>query len=232
MNSLFDNLTNAVAGQFELALAASFAWGILSILLSPCHLTSVPLVVGYISRQNESTGKRSVLLALVFALGVLASIILIGIITASMGRLLGDVGVWGLWLSALLLIVFGLYLMDALNLSWLGMKVPNIERAGFTGAALLGLVFGIGLGPCTFAFLAPVLTIVIPMAQESLFKAMLLILSFGVGHSLVYVAGGGLAGLIVRYVRWSGKSNGPIYLKRFLGFLVFSGGLYFGYTAL
>jgi len=70
------------------------------------------------------------------------------------------------------------------------------------------------------------------MAQESLFKAMLLILSFGVGHSLVYVAGGGLAGLIVRYVRWSGKSNGPIYLKRFLGFLVFSGGLYFGYTAL
>jgi cytochrome c-type biogenesis protein len=86
MDSLFDTLTQAVSGQFGLAITASFAWGVLSILLSPCHLTSVPLVIGYISRQNEATGKRSALLALTFALGILASITLIGIITVSMGR--------------------------------------------------------------------------------------------------------------------------------------------------
>ena len=231
MINLFDTLTNAVAGQFELAVAAAFAWGVLSILLSPCHLTSVPLVIGYISRQNEASGKRSSLLALTFALGILASITLIGIITASMGRFLGDVGVWGLWLSALLLIVFGLYLMDVLRLQWPGGKVLQVERAGHSGALLLGLVFGIGLGPCTFAFLAPVLTVVIPLAQESFVKATALMLSFGLGHSLVYVAGGGLAGLILRYIGWTQQHRGPIYIKRLLGFLVFCGGLYFGYTA-
>ncbi len=200
MINLFDTLTQAIEGQFELAMAASFAWGVLSILLSPCHLTSVPLVIGYISRQNESTGKFSVLLALTFALGILASISLIGIITASMGRLMGDVGIWGTWLAAILFVVFGLYLMDVISLAWLGGKTPQIERAGFMGALFLGLVFGISLGPCTFAFLAPVLTVAIPMAQESIFKALLLILSFGFGHSLVYVVGGGVAGIIVRYI--------------------------------
>lgn len=232
MTSLFETLTQAVAGQFGLAMAASFSWGVLSILLSPCHLASVPLVVGYISRQNNASGKRSLLLALTFALGILTSIVVIGVATASMGRLLGDVGVWSLWMVALLLIVFGLYLMDLLNLAWAGGNMPKIERAGHTGALFLGLFFGMGLGPCTFAFLAPVLSVAVPMAQVSFARGLVLILSFGLGHSLVYVAGGGLAGIIVRYISWSKNNRGPIYLKRGLGFLVFSGGLYFGYTAL
>jgi hypothetical protein len=61
---------------------------------------------------------------------------------------------------------------------------------------------------------------------------MILILSFGAGHSLVYVAGGGMAALIVRYINWSGNHRGPVYVKRILGLLVFIGGLYFGYATL
>lgn len=232
MTSLFQTLTQAVAGQFGLAIIASFSWGVLSILLSPCHLASVPLVIGYISRQNNAMGKRSLLLALTFALGILTSIIVIGVATASMGRLLGDIGVWSIWVVALLLIVFGLYLMDLINLAWTSGRLMEIERAGHTGALLLGLIFGLGLGPCTFAFMAPVLTVAVPMAQVSLLRGLLLVLSFGLGHSLVYVAGGGLAGIMVRYITWSQNNRGPLFLKRGLGFLVFSGGLYFGYTAL
>ncbi len=232
MITLFDTLTQAVSGQFALAVAASFAWGVLSILLSPCHLTSVPLVVGYISRQNEATGRHGSLLGLTFAMGLLVSITLIGVITAAMGRLLGDVGMWGMWLGATLLIVFGLYLMDIINLNWSWLRMPTIERAGYSGALLLGLVFGVGLGPCTFAFLAPVLSVVIPMAQASFFKAVIIILSFGVGHSLVYVAGGGLTALIIRYINWSGNNRGPVYIKRLLGFLVFLSGIYFGYATI
>lgn len=232
MINLFETLTTAISGQLGWALAASFAWGILSIVLSPCHLTSVPLVMGYISKQNHVTGKRSVLLALSFAVGLLLSIALIGAVTASMGRLMGDVGVWGLWMAAGLLIIFGLYLMDLVPLRWPGGSLPQIERAGHTGALVLGLVFGIGLGPCTFAFLAPVLTVVIPLANESFFSAMLLILAFGMGHSLVFVAGGSLAGIMVTYVRWNQDNQAPVYVKRVLGLLMLLGGCYFAYTAL
>jgi len=231
MLDLFDSLTHAVAGQFGLAVLASFFWGILSIVLSPCHLTSIPLVIAYISKQNEVSSGKNYLLAVFFSMGILTSIGLIGFITAAMGRLMGDVGVWGIWLTAFLLISFGLYLMDIIGLDWLGGRLPSFGQTGLLGAILLGLVFGIGLGPCTFAFLAPVLTVVIPLAQTAFLKAMLLILAFGVGHSLVYVAGAGLADGLRCYIDWSEDQRAPTYIKRFLGFLMLLGGIYFGYTA-
>ncbi|MCF7808942.1 MAG: cytochrome c biogenesis protein CcdA [Candidatus Marinimicrobia bacterium] len=232
MTDLFEVLTQAVSGSFGIAILASFSWGILSIVLSPCHLTSIPLVIGYISRQNKGSSKQSALLALVFAVGILVSIILIGFITAAMGRLLGDVGAWGPWLAAGLLIVFGLYMMDLVSLNWLNMKLPQIDRAGFTGAALLGLIFGVGLGPCTFAFLAPVLAVILSLNDTSFIKPFGLIMAFGLGHSLVFVLGGVLADVFKRYVNWSGETKTPVYIKRALGTLILLGGVYFGYTAI
>ena len=48
LDGVFNKLTKAVEGSVWIALAASFIWGILSILLSPCHLASIPLIVGFI----------------------------------------------------------------------------------------------------------------------------------------------------------------------------------------
>jgi len=230
MIDLFDTLSQAVAGQFGFALVASFTWGVLSIILSPCHLTSIPLVLGYISKQNEASGRRSALLALTFSIGILASIAVIGIITASMGRLMGDVGVWGIWLTAMLLIVFGLYLMDIISLNWLGGRMPKIERAGHGGAMLLGLVFGIGLGPCTLAFLAPILASVYNIANESMMKAVLMISAFGMGHTAVIVVGGSMSTVIIRFTKWTEDKATPVYVRRVLGLLVVVGGIYYLYN--
>ncbi len=58
IEELFTILYNAMMGSAWLALLASFMWGVLSILLSPCHLSSIPLVVGYITSQGKiSVGK-------------------------------------------------------------------------------------------------------------------------------------------------------------------------------
>jgi len=51
MEKLFITLTHAVEGTAAIALAAAFIWGILSILLSPCHLSSIPLIVGFIGQH-------------------------------------------------------------------------------------------------------------------------------------------------------------------------------------
>ena len=91
-----------------MAVVAAFGWGVLSILLSPCHLSSIPLVIGYISSQGQIRVKKSFYIALSFAIGILITITAIGIITASMGRLMGDVGSWGNWLVAIVFIIVGL----------------------------------------------------------------------------------------------------------------------------
>lgn len=40
MEQLFITLTHAVEGTPAIAIAATFVWGVLSILLSPCHLAA------------------------------------------------------------------------------------------------------------------------------------------------------------------------------------------------
>ena len=69
MESLFTALTEALYRSFALALLASFAWGILSILLSPCHLSSIPLIIGFLTAQDEKK-RRAVFFLLWFLLPV------------------------------------------------------------------------------------------------------------------------------------------------------------------
>jgi cytochrome c-type biogenesis protein len=232
IETLFTELAKALAGNFLLAFLASFGWGVLSVLLSPCHLTSIPLVIGYISSHGRVKVKRSLFLSLIFAVGILLTIALIGVITASMGRMLGDIGNWGAYLLTLVFILMGLYLMDVIRWNWNGLSISDEQRGGLWGAFVLGLVFGVGLGPCTFAFLAPVLGIVFQTSSQNWLKALLLIGSFGIGHSAVIVVAGSLTNVVQRYLNWSGKTNAMIYVKRVAGAFVFSGGLYFFYTTL
>jgi hypothetical protein len=131
IDELFTWLTMSMSETYGIALLAAFGWGIVSILLSPCHLSSIPLVIGYISSQGQEGMKRSYSLSLVFGIGILITIALIGTITASAGRMMGDVGVWGNIIVAGVFFIVGLYLMDVINLSWKGIipKSSRVERS-------------------------------------------------------------------------------------------------------
>ena len=71
MEKLFTTLTHAVEGTAPIALIATFVWGILSILLSPCHLSSIPLIVGFIGQQGKMSTKRALITSTLFAIGIL-----------------------------------------------------------------------------------------------------------------------------------------------------------------
>lgn len=217
--------------RFEIALVAAAGWGVISIILSPCHLSSIPLVIGYISSQGQAGMKRSLSLSLVFGIGILTTIGLIGAITASAGRIMGDVGIWGNIIVASVFFVVGLYLMDVITPSWSGIVPRTSFARGWKGALLLGLIFGIGLGPCTFAYMAPVLGVVFSVATTNMLKAISLIAAFGFGHCAVIVVAGGASGAVQRYLNWTEQSRGATYLKRSAGVLVILGGAYYIYTA-
>lgn len=231
LDELFTWLTIAMSETYGIALVAAFGWGVISIILSPCHLSSIPLVIGYISSQGNEGVKRSYSLSLVFGIGILITIGLIGAITASVGRMMGDVGVWGNIIVAGVFFVVGLYLMDVINLSWNGFMPRTSFARGWKGALLLGLIFGIGLGPCTFAYMAPVLGVVFNVATTNMLQAVSLIAAFGVGHCAVIVAAGGAAGTVQKYLNWTDQSKGATWLKRGAGVLVILGGMYYIYTA-
>ncbi len=232
MESLFTTLTEALYGNLALALLASFAWGILSILLSPCHLSSIPLIIGFLTSKNEKKTSRGVLLAFVFAVGILLTIAVLGIITASLGRIMGDVGAYGKYAVAVVFFIVGLYLMDIIRLPDTGVNLRPIQtRSALWSAFVLGLIFGIALGPCTFAFMAPVLGVVFQLSTTNVIMAGALLLAFGLGHCSVIVTAGGLASRVQSYLDWTNRSNVVLWIKRVAGFLVILGGVYTLYTA-
>jgi cytochrome c-type biogenesis protein len=231
LDDLFTWLTMAMSETFGIALVAALGWGVISIILSPCHLSSIPLVIGYISSQGKEGVKHSYSLSLVFGIGILITIGMIGAITTSLGRMMGDVGVWGNIIVAGVFFVVGLYLMDVINLSWNGFMPQTSFARGWKGALLLGLIFGIGLGPCTFAYMAPVLGVAFSVATTNMLQALSLIAAFGIGHCAVIVAAGGAAGTVQKYLNWTEQSKGATWLKRGAGLLVILGGMYYIYTA-
>ena len=228
---LFSTLSAALSGGIELALAAAFTWGVLSILLSPCHLSGIPLIIGFISTQGQVTIKRSFTLSCIFAFGVLITIALIGLITASLGRLVGDIGFAGNLLVAAVFIVIGLYLLDILHFSWTGLSL-HTDRKGGIAALVLGLLFGLGLGPCTFAYMAPVLGVVFQVSHTSMLTACTLLLMFGIGHIAVIVAAGTFTRWVQTYLNWSDRSKAIATLRRVCGALVVLGGLYLIYQTI
>lgn len=225
-DGLFSWLSGALGVNLPLSITAAFVWGLLSVLLSPCHLAGIPLVIGYISRFGQIRERSAVALAVMFALGTLFTVAGIGLVTVSLGRMAGDTGRWGTLVVSGVFVVMGMYLMDLLRVDWPAVRYSDKQRGGLMGAFTLGLVFGLGLGPCTFAFFAPVLGAVFSLSSVNRLFATLLVLAFAFGHVLVVALAGSLTSLVQRYLDWTGKSSVMSYFKRFCGATVFGYGVY------
>lgn len=231
MEQLFTNLSHAVEGAPALALGASFVWGILSIVLSPCHLASIPLIVGFISGQGQVTARRACWTATLFSVGILITIAVIGAITAAAGRMMGDVGRYGNYFVALIFFAVGLHLLGVIPMPWSGPGQVNIKRKGFLAAFLLGLIFGVALGPCTFAYMAPMLAVTFKLAKTAPLYGASLLLAYGAGHCSVIVLAGTFTEVVQRFLNWNENSKGLSIVKTVCGVLVLAGGLYLIYIA-
>ena len=231
MERLFTALTQAVEGTPLIALGASFLWGILSILLSPCHLASIPLIVGFIDVQGRISTRRAFVISSVFSAGILITIGAIGAVTASLGYMMGDVGRVGNYLVAGVFVLVGLVLLEIVPLPWGGPGSIGMKRRGVLAAFVLGLVFGIALGPCTFAYMAPMLGVTFRLASTRLMYGILLLLAYGIGHCSVIVFAGTFSEVVQHYLNWNEASQGAVILKKLCGVLVLLGGLYMVYTA-
>jgi len=231
VEQLFTTLTHAVEGSPSIAFAASFLWGVLSIILSPCHLASIPLIIAFINEQGLISTRRAFATSALFAAGILITIAAIGAITAAAGRMMGDVGKYGNYFVAAIFFVVGLHLLDVIPMPWSGPGRIGFKRKGMPAAFIIGLVFGIALGPCTFAYMAPMLAVTFKLASTKLFYGVLLLLIYGIGHCSVIVLAGTCTELVQRYMNWNEKSKGAIILKKTCGVLILVGGLYLIYTA-
>ena len=231
LEALFSALTHALEGHAALALGAAFAWGAVSLLLSPCHLATVPLLVGYVGNQTDVTPRKAFAISIFFALGMLVTIAAIGAATAAMGRLAGDVGGYANYLVAVVFFVAGLYLLDVFPASWVWWTEPRWVGHGTLAALVLGLAVGTVLGPCTFAYMAPLLGVTFRLGATNLPLGFLLLLAFAVGHCSLIAIAGTSTGWVQRWLTWHGRSRAATALKQAAAVLVLAAGVYLVYSA-
>ena len=209
-----------------IAALGSFLWGMISVLFSPCHLVSIPLIVAYVGGQEKAVvPRRAAAYSVAFTLGLLITITLIGIICALLGRMLGDVGnFWQIIVGAVLIwVALGMLGVEKCSVS--GSLLYRLNLKGLSGAFGLGLAYGILSGSCTFGFIAPILAII--TIQQQIATGIFYILLFAVGHCLpIVVAGSSTAAVrkLVENSAWQGTGN---WFRRAAGIVIVLLGVYF-----
>lgn len=228
---MFDHLFLAlnawVRGQPALAATGSFLWGMVSVLASPCHLASIPLFIAYVAGQKKIVhGREATGYAVLFGLGLFITIAAIGIICTLLGRILGDVGPYWSVAVGLLFVLVGVGMMRAPNCGLAGANL--LSRWGFSGhwgALGLGLAYGILSGVCTFAFLAPMLALIIMEARVA--YGVFLIMLFAVGHVVPIALAGSSAALIQRSLAGENFTGAARWMRRGAGVVIAGLGGYF-----
>ncbi len=231
MTEILSTFGRVFADAGAWAIPAALVWGALSVFLSPCHLSSIPLIVAYMNGDGDLPAtRRGAALSASFALGTVGSIAAVGAVTVLAGRIAGDVGRTGSYLLAVVFFAMGLNLIGVLPLpSWPGPTTST--RRGVRGALVLGLVFGAALGPCTFAFMAPLLGVAFTAGHHSAGYGATLVALYALGHAGAIVVAGTSAQLAQRWLSWKAGARATGLLRRVAGSAVLAGGLYFLYTA-
>jgi cytochrome c-type biogenesis protein len=184
-----------------------------------------------VSGQGRLTTRRAFVLSLVFATGILVTVAAIGVATAAAGRIVGDIGRVGNYVVAAVFFLVGLTLLGVVPTPWSAPGVAGARRTGLAAALVLGLVFGVALGPCTFAYMAPMLGVAMRLGSSRPVYAASLLLAFGAGHCAVIVLAGTFTQVVQRYLDWTERSRGAAVLRKACGVLVMLGGVYLIYNA-
>ena len=223
--AVFTTVTGWFEGSIAIAIGAAFLWGVCSVVLSPCHVASVPLAIGYVNGKGWVPPKSALFLSLAFALGILVTIAVVGGITAALGRMLGDVGALKYVVAAVFAAV-GLWLIGIIRLPSLTMRRNDrLQGRGAAGAFGLGLVFGLALGPCSFGFMMPLLAVAFRHAAARPMVAASLLGSYAVGHTGVIILAGTFASLVQRWLDWNERSPGTRIIRIVCGVLVILAGV-------
>ena len=186
METILLSITAWLQASAVVALPASFLWGMVSVLLSPCHLASIPLLIAYVAGQRIIPPPRlAARFAVLFALGIFITIMTVGLVCALVGRMLGDIGIWWQAVVGILLLWVAWTLFRPPQCSATGNVLARFQIQGAPGAFILGLAYGFLSGVCTFGFIAPILGLI--TLQKEMVSGVAMLVLFSLGHCLPLV---------------------------------------------
>jgi cytochrome c-type biogenesis protein len=197
--------------------------------LGPCNVATIPLIVGFVGGSHDLSRRRAFILSLSFAIGLAITFMMLGVVAAVVGGLIGGTSHVWFYLVAAVCVIIGLQMLGVIHLPiplWFGGLRERIGLKGVPGALALGLVSGLVASQCATPVLAAVLTYV--MAEGALLYGAVLLLVYALGRGVPVVLAGTFAGAVKRLQamgRWSSL------IERASGVIMLGVGLYFIWIA-
>jgi cytochrome c-type biogenesis protein len=226
LETFFITINDWMTGTMAFAVLGSFLWGMVSVLFSPCHLASIPLMVAYVAGQEKAVNPRQAVgYSAAFSIGLFITIAAIGVACALLGRMLGDVGNYWQVLVGAILVWVALGMLGVESCSFSGSFLARFTMRGLFGAFVLGLAYGFLSGSCTFGFIAPILALI--TIQGEVATGMIMIVLFAIGHCLPIMVAGSSTALVRKLMEshaWHGAGN---WFRKGAGVVIGCLGIYF-----
>jgi len=185
---------------------AALGLGILSFV-SPCILPLVPVYLANIAGASVLTpdlpARRHIFLHTIsfivgFSLVYIALGAFFGLLGAAAPREVLEK------VAGALLVTFGIFLIAATKVPWLNyekrLDFARAKGTGYLRSLLIGVIFSLGLTPCTSPQLGGVLTMV--ANSQTVWQRVYLLLGYCLGLGLPFVAVSLAWGSASRYIRW------------------------------
>ncbi len=176
------------------AMAIALAAGLLSFL-SPCVLPIVPPYLAYMGgvtlNDPSDRGRRAILPALFFVLGLSTVFLLLGFTASAFGAFFLQNQTLFARISGLVVIVFGLHFLHVFRIPMLDReaRIDAGERGGSAlGAYVLGLAFAFGWTPCIGPQLGAILSMAASEADLTRGTTLLAVYAAGLGIPFLLAA--------------------------------------------
>ncbi len=228
MDAMLEGISSLITENSFIAPILALVAGILTSF-TPCSLSTVPLVVGYVGASGSKSGKNAFGLSLTFAVGSAITFTILGVIAATAGSLLGNSSsIWYIILGVLMMLMalqtFEIY--EIIPSSYL---ISKNKKRGYAGALIAGMLGGVFSSPCSTPVLIALLAVV--ASSNNIAYSILLLLLYSVGHGILAVIAGSSVGFVSK-LRESEKFGkfGKV-LKIVMGAAIMLIGFYMFYLA-
>jgi len=226
MTEILESLSRLINESGWLAPILALFAGILTSF-TPCSLSSIPLVIGYVGGIGEKDTKRSFYLSLIFAVGTAVTFTTLGVVAALAGKLAGTAASWWFIILGFLMVLMALQTWGVYNIIPSSYLLSKNKKKGFGGAFIAGILGGIFSSPCATPILIALLAIV--AGKGNIFWGVLLLLFYSIGHGILAVVAGTSMGFVQKLSANKKYDKASNILKIIMGGIILLLGFYMFY---
>lgn len=226
MTAILENLSELVTKNGWLAPLLALIAGVLTSF-TPCSLSSIPLVIGYVGGVGRKDAKKSFWLSVLFAAGAAVTFTVLGVVASLAGKLMGNVSSWWYLVLGVLMVLMALQTWGIYEIIPSSYLISKNTKKGFVGAFIAGILGGIFSSPCSTPVLIALLAVV--AGKGSILWGILLLLLYSIGHGVLAVVAGTSIGFVQKLSSSEKYGKAGVVLKIVMGALILLIGFYMFY---